>query len=293
MNWWKNLKSKVRLKEPLKNHTSFRVGGPAKYFVEPKDSDDLKLLLNLVKRYKISFLLIGAGSNILINDHGVDGVVLRLGTPYFKRFSFKDNHLEVGAGCLLGKVVALTKERSLSGAEFLTGIPGTVGGALLMNAGAWGKNIADLVENVTVMDYNGSIKTLNKKDIKFGYRKSDLAKYIILRTRLKLLKKNKVEIQDSIDRYLDYRQATQDFSRPSGGCIFKNPKGASAGRLIDLCGLKGKKIGGACISHKHANFIVNQGNAKARDILQLMKLVKKEVKKKFNIDLSPEIKIWQ
>jgi len=293
MNWWKNLKGKVRLKESLKAHTTFRIGGPAKYFVEPKGIDDLRLLLNLVKRYKISTLVIGAGSNILINDKGIDGVVLRLNSPSFKKFSLKNNHLEVGAGCLLSKVVLLTKEYSLSGIEFLTGIPGTVGGALVMNAGVSDKNISDVVENVKVMDYNGNIKTLNKKDIKFGYRTSNLSKYIILSVCIKLIKKNKEEIQNRIKRYSDYRRATQDLSWPSAGCIFKNPTQDAAGRLIDLCGLKGKRRGDACISQRHANFILNQGKARAEDILKLMDLVRIEVKKKFNITLEAEIKIWK
>jgi UDP-N-acetylmuramate dehydrogenase len=293
MNWWKDLRGKVSLKEFLKDHTTFRIGGPAKYLAEPKDANDLKLLLNLAKRYKIPTFVIGAGSNILVKDRGVDGAVLRLNSPYFKKLVVKDKYLEVGAGCLISKVVAKTLERGLSGAEFLAGIPGTMGGALVMNAGAWGRNIGDLVEKVTVMDYNGNIKTLNRRALKFGYRKSNLSQYIILSARIKLVKKNKEEIQNRVKNNLQQRKATQDLSGACAGCVFKNPKGASAGRLIDLCGLKGKKIGGAYISAKHANFIINKGNAKARDILQLMKLVSKEVKKKFNITLEPEIKIWQ
>jgi len=143
------------------------------------------------------------------------------------------------------------------------------------------------------MDYNGNIKTLNKKDIRFGYRKSSLSKFIILSACIRLVKKNKKEIQDNINEYLEYRRNTQAVSLPNAGCIFKNPPGKSAGRLIDLCGLKGRRIGSASVSVRHANFILNQGNAKASDILKLMRLIKAEVKRKFNVTLEPEIRIWQ
>ncbi|MDD4895102.1 MAG: UDP-N-acetylmuramate dehydrogenase, partial [Candidatus Omnitrophica bacterium] len=185
--------------------------------------------------------------------------------------------------------------RGLSGAEFLAGIPGTIGGALVMNAGIAKDNcsIKKLVENVTVMDYNGNIKVLNKKDLKFGYRESGLSKYIILSALLKFNKKSKKHIRDTIKAYLEYRKLTQDLSKPSAGCIFRNPPGNSAGRLIDLCGLKGKKVGKVAVSGKHANFIVNLGNGSASDVLKLAGFIRKRVKNQFNINLIPEIKIWQ
>ena len=191
MNWWKKLKGKVRFLEPLAKHTTFKIGGPAEFFIEPEDITDLKLLLNLVKRYKIPVFLIGGGSNILINDKGIRGAVLHLNSPYFKRFIFKNNRLEAGSGVMLSRMVLKTYKRGLSGVEFLSGIPGTLGGALVMNAGAWGRNIGDLVEEVNVMDYNGNIKSLGKKKIKFGYRQSSLEKFIILSACLKLTKKSK------------------------------------------------------------------------------------------------------
>lgn len=303
MNWWKHLKGKVKLREPLKNHTTFKIGGPAKFFIEPKDIDDLKVLLNLLKRYKLPFLLIGAGSNLLINDKGVDRAVLSLSSPYFKRIHLKNTSLKVAAGTMLNRVVLAAQRYGLSGLEFLVGIPGTIGGALAMNAGISEEvhnvhqftvhSIGDVVKKVTVMDYNGNIKTLNKKDIKFGYRTSNLSKYIILDAQLKLFKRDKKEIKNRIKRYINYRKSTQDSTWNSAGCIFKNPKGYSAGKLIDLCGLKGEKIGNACISGKHANFILNTGQAKARDVFKLIDLIRKEVKNKFNITLKPEIKIWR
>ncbi len=295
MNWWRNLKGRIRLAEPLKNHTTFKIGGPAKFFIEPQDPNDLRLLLSLVKRYNLSLLVIGRGSNLLISDKGINGVVLRLNAPWFNKLSYKDNYLEAGSGALLSRVVLFAKGHGLSGAEFLVGIPGTVGGALAMNAGIAQDNrsIAELVESVTVMDYRGNRKILNKKDIRFGYRTSSLSKYIILSALIKLNRKNKEQINDKIKAYLKYRKLTQDLSKPSAGCIFRNPKGHSAGRLIDLCGLKGKRIGDAGVSLKHANFILNLGKGSARDVCKLMDLIRKKVNNKFNINLTPEIKIWQ
>lgn len=293
MNWQRVLKGKVKIKEPLKDHTTFKIGGPAKYFVEPKDIADLRLLLNLLKKYKMPFLVIGAGSNILVSDKGINALVLHLNSPYFKRINFKDNFLLGSSGVMLNQIVRATEWHGLSGAEFLAGIPGTLGGALVMNAGAHKQCIGDLVENVMVMDYNGNIKILNKKDIKFQYRQSNLSKYIILSASLKLIKKNKQEIKNKINRYLDYRKHKLDLSYPSAGCIFKNPPGYYAARLIDSCGLKGKRIRDAFISTKQANFILNLKNARARDVLQLMDLMKRKVKDKFDITLEPEIKIWQ
>lgn len=293
MNWWKNLKGKIILEEPLKRHTTFKIGGPARFFIEPYNIADLKLLLTSTKKYKIPILVIGQGSNLLISDKGVKGIVLQLNSAFFRRIFIKRNCLEAGSGVSLRQLIKLAEEHSLSGVEFLAGIPGTVGGALAMNAGAWCRNIGDLVQKVAVMDYNGNIKILSKKDIKFEYRKSSLRKFIILSACIKLAKKNKEEIRDSIRKYLEYRRNTQDASLPNAGCVFKNPHRESAGRLIDLCGLKGKRIGGASVSLRHANFILNQKCALARDVIKLIALIKKRVKHKFNINLEPEIKIWQ
>ncbi|MFH0790328.1 MAG: UDP-N-acetylmuramate dehydrogenase [Candidatus Omnitrophota bacterium] len=285
----------IKLKEPLKGHTTFKIGGAADYFIEPKDINDLKLLLNLLKRYNISFLIIGAGSNILVSDQGISGAVIHLNSPYFKKIFFEADFVEVRAGCYLSRFISAAGERGLSGCEFLSGIPGTAGGALIMNAGQSreGRGFGDLVETATVMDDNGIVKTLLKKDLRFAYRRSNLAKYIILSAGIRLIKKNKKEIQNRIKEYLDYRRGSQDLIVPSAGCIFKNPAGNSAGKLIDLCGLKNRRIGDAGISSKHANFILNMGNADSESVLRLMRLIKKQVRARFNIVLKPEIKIWR
>jgi UDP-N-acetylmuramate dehydrogenase len=293
MNWWKGLRGKVRFKEPLSNKTAFKIGGRAKFFIQPKDIFDLKSLICSAKKIKIPVMVIGAGSNILASDKGINKIVLRLDLPFFKGIFRKGNYLAAGSGAGLTQLIKESENFSLSGLEFLAGIPGTVGGALSMNAGAWGKSISDLVETVSIMDYNGDVKVLRKKDIGFGYRKSGLGKYIILSACLKLSKNNKKKIRGSIKKYLQYRRLTQDSTFPNAGCIFKNPAGNSAGKLIDLCGLKGAASGGACVSMRHANFILNRKCAKAEDVLKLMGLIKRSVKQKFNIDLEPEIKIWQ
>jgi UDP-N-acetylmuramate dehydrogenase len=292
MNWQRGLKSRIKNREPLSRRTTFKIGGRAEFFIEPRDIADLELLITSAKRYKIPILVIGAGSNILVSDRGVKAIVLHLNAPVFKSISCRRNVIEAGSGLMLGELILAARNHGLSGLEFLAGIPGTVGGALAMNAGAWGRSISEVVEKVRVMDYNAGIKTLDRKDIKFAYRRCGLARYIILSARLKLVKKTKKEISDSIKKFLGYRRDTQDTSSLNAGCIFTNPAGKSAGRLIDLCGLKGKRIGGASVSQRHANFILNQGNASSGDVLKLMRLIRKRVKDKFKVTLGPEIKIW-
>lgn len=293
MNWQKDLKKVIKLNEPLKNKTSFKIGGCAKFFYEPESLADLKLIISAAKKNRIKIFIIGAGSNILISDKGVNGLVLQLNSTFFKKITCDGNYLTVGSGIMLGGLLQVAQEKGLSGLEFLIGIPGTVGGALMMNAGAWNKSIGDLTEDVNVMDYRGKIELLRKKDIKFEYRSSGLEKYIILSVRLKLYKKNKEEIGRNLNKFLKARRTAQDIAFPNAGCVFKNPLGESAGKLMDLCGLKGRKIGGAFISAKHANFILNRNNAKAQDVLKLMKLAVRCVREKFKINLEPEIKIWQ
>ena len=292
MNWWQGLKGKVKRREPLKRHTSFKIGGPAEFFIEPRDVADLKLLLVLAKRYKIPLSVIGSGSNILASDRGHKGIVLRLDSPVFKILDFKRNYCAVGAGVLLSRLLCACQGRGLSGLEFLAGIPGTVGGALAMNAGVKGKNISNALFYVKVMDKKGCIKILSRKEAQFGYRSSGLARYIIISALLKLTRKQKKNINKKIKQYLAYRKLTQDYSYPSAGCVFKNPQGYAAGKLIDLCGLKGKRIGGARVSPKHANFILNTSRAKAAEVLRLMHSIRRKVKKEFAVSLKPEIRIW-
>jgi len=295
MNWWKELKGSVKRNEPLKKHTTFKIGGPARFFIEPKDINDLKLLIILLKRHRIPCFVIGAGSDLLVSDKGVSSAIIRLSSPDFKAIVFQGSYVEIGAGRSLREVIVACAKKGLSGMEFLAGIPGTIGGALAMNAGQTreGLSMGDFVETVTAIDFNGRIKTLAKKDVKFGYRSSNLSKYIIVSACLKLTKRSKDQIRKTMGKYIAYRRASQDYSGASAGCIFKNPEGDFAGRLIDACGLKGKKVGGACVSSKHANFIINKGKGKAKDVLALIRLIKRTVKNRYTLELVPEIKIWR
>jgi len=237
MNWWKILKGKVRLGEPLSRHTTFKIGGKARFFLEPRDIADLKLSLALLKKYKIPYFVMGAGSNILVSDKGLKAAVVSLRAPSFSKIEFGKGYMKVGCGVLLSRALAHAVKKGFSGPEFLAGIPGTVGGALLMNAGVThpGCSIADLIEAVTVLAPSGRIKTLRSKDLKFSYRHSNLSRYIILSARLRMHKARPQAIRNKIKEYLEYRRRTQEVSWPSAGCVFKNPRGDSAGRLIDLC----------------------------------------------------------
>lgn len=291
MNWPRDCK--VKLRHPLKDKTTFKIGGRAQFFSEPKELAQLRFLLGAAKRNKLPVFILGAGSNLLISDRGVKGLVIKLNSAYFKRMALKGNCIEAGSAVRLSQLIFLAQSKSLRGLEFLVGIPGTLGGALAMNAGCRESAIGDLVKEVSVMDYKGRIKILSRKDIKFSYRKSGLGKYIILSALLRLKKGERAQIKKNINSYLGFRRRTQDLSLANAGCIFKNPPQRYAGKLIDLCGLKGRKIGDAFISERHANFILNRGKASAKDVLGLMRLINKKVKDKFKINLQPEIKLWR
>lgn len=313
MNYCKDLKKitkgKVVLDEPLSRHTTFRIGGPARVRVEPQDIEDLKNILRFIKRKKIQFFVIGEGSNLLVKDKGFNGIIIRLNSNFFSQIRVKDSSILAGGGVKLVKLLNVAKKNALGGCEFLVGIPGSVGGALVMNAGArlnsvfndHYRSIGDLVKEVEVMDTNGKIKTLRDKKINFGYRTSNLSKFIILGAKLKLKPRNKLEIEQEMNDFLKYKKTTQDPNWRNAGCVFKNPevtlgnkstsKLLSAGYLIDACGLKNHRVGGAVISAKHANFIINDKNAKAKDVINLIKFVQKKIQKKFNLSLELELKI--
>jgi len=290
MNWQRNLK--ISNNQPLKDKTTMRIGGAAQFFCQPQDLKELRMFISWAEKGSIPVFVLGAGSNLLINDKGVKGLVLKLSSAFFTAIELKGNSIEAGSGVKLSRLIKFSLDKSLTGLEFLSGIPGTLGGAVMMNAGCWGKDIAEIVSQVKVIDLKGRIKTLKDKDISFGYRKSGLEKYIILKARIRLKKSTRGFIECNIKDHLLKRRNSQDLTFRSAGCIFKNPKLESAGKLIELCGLKGKRIGGAFISPRHANFILNSGNANSKDVLKLISLMKKRVRNKFRLFLEPEIKIW-
>lgn len=281
--------------ELLSRHTTFRVGGPAKYFFEAKKEKDILDAVKIAKKNKIYFFILGGGSNILFSDKSFNGLIIKIKTNKIK-FN-KENLVEAGAGVVLGNLIRETTNKKLSGLERFAGIPGTVGGAIFGNAGL-GKDgpwIGDRVEKIKLLMPDGKIKEVSKKWMKFSYRHSRLKEIksekrpIILSVILKLKKGNKKESEKAIKEKFETRKRYP--TKPSAGCIFKNLPDQPTAKLIDKCGLKGKKIGGAQVSKKHANFIINTGNATARNVLDLMDLIKKEVRKKFKINLEKEIQI--
>ena len=293
MSWYSGLNARILFDEPLTRHTTLRVGPAAKLWIEPADKEALRILLKKIKALQLEPLVIGCGSKLLIKKKKLP-LAIHLGRAGFQACACEDNDIVAGAGARLPALLEIAYENGVGGLEFLSGIPASVGGAVMMNAGVgWPERIeiGSFVHELEVMDRNGMIKTIGRKDIGFGYRYSHLKKYIILSVRFRLFKKRKENIQTKMKKFLEYRKQTQQLDGFSAGCIFKNVDGQSSGRLIDLCGLKGKQIGDALISAKHANFIINRGKATAQDILALMNLMKRQVKKKFNLRLDTEIQV--
>lgn len=270
------------------------IGGKAEYFAEPVDRRALSALLKQAKKNKIKTRIIGSGSNILVSSGGVCGLVVRLNSPSFRRMRFSGNSVICSSGVKLSRLLSASCRRGMSGAEFLSGIPGTVGGALAMNAGIPGKSIADILCSVTVMDYSGEITVLNRDDISCGYRDSSLLGFVIIEAVFRLKRSSVSAVKGRMKHYLDYRRQRQDTRWGSAGCFFRNPQdNLAAGKLIDLCGLKGLSRGGAQVSPKHANFIINKGGAVFADVIWLANKVSSTVKKKFGVKLVPEVKVWK
>ena len=274
----------------LSDYTTFRIGGPAKYFLKVEDKESLIKALSFSKNLSLPFFILGAGSNLLVSDSGYEGLVINF---QFSIFNFQDNKIISGSGVRLGRLVQAALENNLSGLEWAAGIPGTLGGAIFGNAAAFDGSTGELVEKVEVLDTNDlQIKSLRQKECQFGYRDSIFKhkkNLIILSALLSLKKSDRKKIEIKMREHLDYKKKTQPLNFSSAGSVFKNPKGYSAGFLIDKCGLKGKRIGNVEISKKHANFIVNLGGGKAKDVMSLIKLAKESVKKKYGIILEPEI----
>ncbi|MFA6078532.1 MAG: UDP-N-acetylmuramate dehydrogenase [Candidatus Omnitrophota bacterium] len=293
----KAVKGKILVREKLSMHTSFRIGGPADIWVEPSDTKELKKIILFASERNVSLFVIGTGSNVLVNDSGVEGIVIHLGASSFRSIKIKGNNVTVGAGYSMSALVRLCCEKGLAGMESMTGIPGTVGGAIHMNAGGSTnpifKNIGDFVTSVKVMEPNGSIKRLKREDIQFGYRCSSLHSYIIIEATLKLEKGDKAILNSSRIKFLDMKKQKQALDAYSAGCVFKNPENFqfTCGQMIDMLGLKGASVGGAEVSGKHANFIINKKDASCRDVIELIKFIKTKVKDNYNIDLELEIKV--
>lgn len=276
---------------PMKLHTTFKIGGNASLLVEAENITQLSDIIKLCNSENIKYMLLGKGSNLLISDEGLDLVVIKL-TGEFKTVERLDsNTVYCGAGMSLAGLCREAENNSLSGLEFAWGIPGSVGGAVFMNAGAYGGEMKDVVYSVTHIDKAGKIGTIKAEDLKFGYRHSIYKEngYTIIGATFKLKLDSKNTIRNKMDDFMQRRKDKQPLEYPSAGSVFKRPEGNYAGTLIEQCGLKGKTIGGAQVSEKHAGFIINIGGATAEDVLNLVKFIQTTVKEKTGYDLEREL----
>ena len=285
------LQNKIELKkdEIMKNHTSFKIGGKADYFVNVATANELKLVLAELKKLEIPYFVIGKGSNLLVSDKGIEGAVISLAG--FEEISLCEDTITVGAGVSLARLCTYALENNLSGLEFAYGIPGGVGGALYMNAGAYGGEMSQVVVSATVLTKDGEIKELDAEDMKLGYRTSIFKTNgdIILTVKCKLEKGNPDKIKAQMDDFLFRRKDKQPLEYPSAGSTFKRPQGHFAGALIEKNNLKGVSVGGAMVSEKHAGFVINYDNATANDVLALMQKIKDIVLEKDGVELEPEV----
>ena len=279
------------LNEPMSRHTSYGIGGPAGAYITPRDQDDLRRILHFADEQNIPVFFIGSGSNLLVADEGINGIVITL-IKSFNKLEIKGCHIYAETGVMLGHMVKHCIKQKLTGLETMVGVPGTLGGALMMNAGAFGSEISNCLKNVDVMTLTGEIKQYSVKDIDFHYRHSSFKKdEIIMSANFVLKKATKQEIMNKRAKASAGRKETQPLRFRSAGSLFKNPKkDVAAGYLIDKAGLKGTHRGDAEISEKHANFFVNHGKANAEDIVFLIRLARKTVEKKFGINLELEVK---
>jgi len=282
----------LKIDEPMSKHTTFRVGGIAKFLITPKKIDDIIKVINLCKVNNIKYYILGNGSNVLVRDCGIDGIVIKIASN-FNDIEVNGTMIKAKAGASLAAIANMALKEGLGGFEFAAGIPGTLGGAIVMNAGAYGKEMKDVVLETKVLTELGDIITLNNTEHDFKYRSSLIPKnnFIVLESTLKLYNEDKQKIKDYMNELKEKRINSQPLKYPNAGSTFKRPEGYFAAKLIQDAGLKGYEIGGAMVSTKHAGFIINEGNAKASDILDLMDYVKDEVYKKFGVMLDPEIKI--
>ena len=281
----------IRRDEPLAKHTTLRVGGPADVYVEPAAEADLVTVVRLCGERGVPCFIIGRGSNLLVRDGGFRGVIICLSHQNFSRIEVVGERLRCGAGARLKNVAVEAKRSGLSGVEFLEGIPGSVGGALRMNAGAMGSQTFDVAESVRLMDLDGGVRELAPKEMAVEYRScATLKNHIALDVVFKCKAAPRREIEARMKAFSERRWASQP-AAPSAGCMFKNPETIPAGKLVEELGLKGTRVGGAMVSAEHGNFIVNDGSATARDILELIEIVKARARAERGIDLETEVEI--
>ena len=295
MDLFSGLEKIVKTKYPLAKSTWYGLGGPADYFIRPTTIEELQEVARRCNENQIPIYLMGLGSNLLISDGGVRGAVIKLETDQFARIEFDTDGagLTAWAGAELSRLVLTCVEKGLSGLEALTGIPGSVGGAVKMNAGGAFGDFGAVVDTVMLMDNQGSIFEQSKPELVFDYRRTNITAKFILNAQLKLNKGDPEQIMRTVKEMWIYKKNSQPLNTKNAGCIFKNPRGVSAGALIDRAGLKGLQIGGAAVSEKHANFIIAGKDCKSSDVMRLIDAVKQRLKEHSNIELELEIEIWK
>lgn len=283
--------SGIFMEEPMKKHTTFRVGGPADVLVQP-DETALAAIPALCRQYHVSYSFIGNGSNLLVGDKGIRGVVIEMTDP-MGNIEVDGTKITAQAGAMLSKIANTAASNGLGGMEFAAGIPGSVGGAVVMNAGAYGGEMKDIIEKVYVLDENGAQLELDRDALDLGYRHSCIPekKYIVTKVVLELVPRNEAEIRSEMKELNEKRAEKQPLQYPSAGSTFKRPEGYFAGKLIMDAGLRGYQVGGAQVSEKHCGFVINKGDATAADICQLMRDVSDKVQAQFGVVLEPEVKM--
>jgi UDP-N-acetylmuramate dehydrogenase len=286
------LEEAVQENVPLAPYTWYKIGGPAKYFVRPRSIEELQTASQRCTENQIPIHVLGLGANLLVSDAGVDAAVFRLDQDFFRGVKYDKTALEVGAGVDIQKLVLMTCRSGLSGLECLAGIPGTVGGGIRMNAGGKYGDIGAVVTRVDVMDVSGVVFERTKDDLVFDYRSTNISAKFITGARFELDAEDPERIMRKVKENWMYKRNSQPLSTKNAGCIFKNPRGLSAGALIDQAGLKGMKVGGAEVSEKHANFIIAHKGATADDVLKLVKIIREKVFEKDGIHLESEVQIW-
>ena len=284
-------KDRVLVDEPMKRHTTFRIGGPADFFLLPSTVDEVRGILEICREEELPYFILGNGSNLLVSDKGYRGVIIQL-YRNFSNISVEGNEICASSGALLSQIAAAARNASLTGFEFAGGIPGTLGGAVFMNAGAYGGELKDVLKEAVVMTEQGEILTLPVEKLDMGYRTSRIKKagYLVLEARLVLEQGDMDKIRDITKDLTEKRVSKQPLEYPSAGSTFKRPEGYFAGKLIMDAGLRGYQVGDAQVSEKHCGFVINKGNATAADVLTLIENVREKVQEQFGVTLEPEVK---
>ena len=284
-------KEKIYVNEKMEKHTTFRIGGPADYFVMPSDVTDVKAVIELCEQEKVPYYVVGNGSNLLVGDKGFHGVIIQIASN-MNQLQADGEVITAQAGCSLAQIAGKALDEELAGFEFAAGIPGTLGGAVRMNAGAYGGEIKDVLESAVVLTKEGKVMELSVNEMEFGYRTSIIERtgWTILGGKIRLHKGKREEIKAVMDDLREKRVSKQPLEYPSAGSTFKRPKGYFAGKLIQDAGLRGFRVGGACVSEKHSGFVINIDHATADDVVSLMEQVDEKVRAQFGVGLEPEVR---